>query len=147
LPTVLAPEERAQIEKSPMAGEILGYFQGGYSCAEAMLLAALRKLKKPEALVWAASGFGGGMGQRDLCGFLTAGAMGIGLAAGDLGLDREEAKARCSRAVRSYWEWWETQAPPKCADIRTPGTPGSVCARLGQLSSARVESLIDSLRV
>ena len=129
-----------------MAREILGYFSEGYSCAEAMLMVSLRRLDKPEALVWAAAGFGGGMGRRDLCGFLTGGAMGIGLAAGELHLGREEAKDRCSRAVRSYWEWWDLQAPAKCEDIRTPGTPGGVCARLGQLASARVESLIDQMQ-
>ena len=86
------------------------------------------------------------MGRQDLCGFLTGGVMGLGLAAGDLPLERDEAKERCRRAVRSYWEWWDEHAPSKCSDIRKPGSSGAVCTRLGLLASACVESQIEQMR-
>lgn len=141
----LSTEEASLVEKSQMARELPNYFSQGYSCAESILLVSLRFLKLPEENVWAATGFGGGMGQRDLCGFLTGGFIGIGFAAGGLDLERKEAKSRCSPAFKQFWEWWQTQSPPKCADILKAGYGSSGCARLGQLASAKVEELIKAL--
>jgi hypothetical protein len=72
--------------------------------------------------------------------------MGCGLAAGELSLERDEAKRRCRLAIRSFLAWWDEQAPQKCADIRKPGTSGAVCTRLGRLAAARIESLIVGMR-
>jgi len=145
LKSQLSEKEAAWIKQSQMAQELETYFSQGYSCAESIVMVSLRFLKMPESHVWAAAGFGGGMGQRDLCGFLTGGFMGIGFAAGGLDLERKEAKARCRPAFQQYWKWWQTQAPPDCADILKAGYGSSGCTRLGQLASAKVEELIQKL--
>ncbi len=96
-----------------------------------------------EELVWAACGFGGGMGKKDLCGLLTGGIMGLGFAFGEKKGERKEVKKLCSRAVDEYWKGWQSQAPLKCENIRTPGTSSKVCVRLGKLAAAEVQHLID----
>jgi hypothetical protein len=130
-----------------MAGDIDQFYGKGYSCAESMLLAGLRFLKRPEDLVWAASAFGGGLMQRDLCGFLTAGEMVIGLHAGGLGLERQAAKEICGRNGRELWKWWIETAPLHCAEIREGRTDSRVCARLGKLAAARIEEMIGPARM
>ena len=138
----LSEEELKLVEQSSMAKELNDYFHEGYSCAESLLMVSLRYLNNPEELVWAAAGYGGGLGHKDLCGFLTAGVMGIGFAAGSLKKDREEAKDWCSKKVKEYWKWWKENAPLHCKDIRTPGSSSKRCARLGQLGAAKIEELI-----
>lgn len=141
----LTPEELKLVEKSTMAQDIKNYFGKGYSCAESLLIVSLRFLKKPEDLVWVASGFGGGMYHRDLCGFVTAGFMAIGLSVGELEKEREERKEVCMGLVKQYWQWWTSQAPLHCSEIRKPEDSPNVCRRLGLLASTKVEELITSL--
>jgi hypothetical protein len=142
LPEELTAEEKKCVAKSSMAKDISNYFGEGYSCAESLFMVSLRFLKKPEELVWISSGFGGGMYHRDLCGFLTAGIMAIGLSAGTLEAERKEAKDQCGRLVKEFWKWWKTEAPLRCADIRSEGTSSKVCMRLGLLAAAKTEELI-----
>lgn len=142
LPEEPTASELEAIKKSQMAGEIDDYFGKGYSCAESLLLVSLRFLRLPEELVWAAAGFGGGMQHREACGFLTAGIMSLGLAAGQLKMERREGKEWSKQRVNAYWSWWTTQAPLRCAEIRKEGTSSKVCRRLGLLAAAKVESLI-----
>lgn len=140
----LTPEELKWVEKSLMAKDLKKYFGKGYSCAESLWMVSLRYLKKPEDLVWIASGFGGGMYHKDLCGFLTAGIMAIGLKAGMLEKERKEAKEDVKQAVKQYWKWWISLAPLHCSEIRKEGTSSSVCRRLGQLAAAKTEELLTS---
>lgn len=142
LKTELTQEELAWIQKSSMAKDLKNFFGKGLSCAESLLMVALRYLKKPEELVWVASGFGGGLYHRNLCGFLTAGIMAIGIRTGMLEAERKEAKEQTGQWVKSYWTWWTSQAPLHCADIRTEGTTSQVCRRLGQLAAAKTQELI-----
>ena len=142
IPSELSREEQNDVDRSRMAQDLKKYFHQGYSCSESILMVCLRFLDMPEDLVWAAGGFGGGMGQKDLCGFLTGGIMGLGLAAGALDKERSESKSLCSQAVRSYWVWWEKQAPLRCAVIRPAGSSSEICTRFGQLAAARLEQLI-----
>jgi len=144
LPQELTAEEKNWVAKSSMAKDMSNYFGEGYSCAESLFMVSLRFLKKPEELVWVASGFGGGLYHRDLCGFLTAGVMAIGLSAGMIEAERKEAKALCSQRVKKYWKWWTSEAPLRCANIRTEGTSSKVCQRLGLLAAAKTEELIKS---
>lgn len=143
----LTEEELKWVEDSVMAEELTNYFGKGYSCAESLLMVSLRFLKKPEELVWAAAGFGGGMYHKDLCGFLTAGIMAIGFSSGMLDKERKEAKLHCGQQVKKYWKWWQSVAPLRCADIRTEGTSSKVCIRLGHLAAAKTEELIKSVKV
>ena len=86
------------------------------------------------------------MYQRDLCGFLTAGIMALGFACGMLDKPRKEAKERCGELVKEYWTWWGSQAPYRCAQIRTEGTTSQVCSNLGQLAAAKIEELIGPIK-
>jgi C_GCAxxG_C_C family probable redox protein len=139
----LSETEKKRVENSIMAEDLQKIFSSRkYSCAESILLASLHYLNEPDEMVWAAAGFGGGMGQRDLCGFLTGGIIGIGFAAGKMDVSRDKAKEYCSHAVKKYWIWWENNAPLHCRNIRTPERDSRVCSRLGQLAAAEVETLI-----
>lgn len=142
----LTPEEVKWVEQSSMAKDLPNYFGEGYSCAESLFMVSLRFLKKPEELVWIAAGFGGGMYHKNLCGFLTAGIMAIGLSSGMLNKERSEAKDHCGIQVKEYWRWWQSVSPLRCADIRTAGTSASVCRRLGQIAAAKTEELIKTVR-
>lgn len=146
----LTPEERKIAEKSIMAKDLRNYFIiKGYSCAESLLMVSLRFLGKPEELVWIASGFGGGLYHKDLCGFLTSGVMAIGLSSGMLKKERLEGKEHCLQNVKQYWEWWTSMAPVHCSEIRKEDTSSEedkeykVCQRLGQLAAAKIEELIE----
>lgn len=138
----LTPEELKIVERSVMAKDLKNYFGKGYSCAESLLMVSLRFLEKPEDLVWLASGFGGGLYHKDLCGFLTSGIMAIGLSAGMLKKERTEAKEHCKQKVKEYWKWWTSVAPLRCSEIRKEGTSSKVCRRLGQLATVKIEELI-----
>lgn len=142
----LSADELKWIESSALAKDLTNYFGKGYSCAESILMVSLRYLEKPEEWVWAAAGFGGGMYQKDLCGFLTAGIMGLGFACGTLDKPRKEAKALCGDLVKEYWKWWGTQAPFRCSQIRTEGTTSKVCLNQGLLSAAKIEELIEPIK-
>ena len=144
LPEELTPEELLSVQKSALAEDFTNYYGKGYSCAESLVLVGLRHLKKPEDLVWAAAGFGGGMLHRDVCGFLTGGCMVLGLASGMLNKERKEAKEWNKTEVQEYWKWWTSLAPVRCADIRKEGTSAKVCMRLGRLAAAKIEELIGS---
>lgn len=138
----LTPAEIEIVSGSVMAKDLDDYFGKGFNCAESALVVALRFLKKPEELAWAASGFGGGLGRKDLCGFLTAGAMAIGVYAGSLQQERKASKDLCGRRVAELWEWWAATAPLHCSEIREGRTDFRVCQRLGRLAAAKVEQLI-----
>jgi hypothetical protein len=138
----LTPEELKWVGQSAMAKDITHYFGEGYSCSESLFLVSLKYLKKPEELVWVAAGFGGGMYNKDLCGFLTAGIMAIGLSSGMLDKERKDAKDHCGVQVKEYWKWWQSVSPLRCAHIRTEGTSSSICRRLGQIAAAKIEDLI-----
>ncbi len=146
LPLELSEEESKIVERSSMAKELVNYFGKGYSCAESVLMVSLKHLELPEDSVWAACGFGGGMGKRDLCGLLTGGFMGLGFASGTTQKDKSEAKRLCGVAVNKYWEWWQSKAPLKCQDIRPVGTSSKVCVRLGKLAAAEAELLIEEMK-
>ena len=138
----LTPEELARIKDSIMSEDMQNFWGKGYSCAETGLMVALRFMKKPEDLVWTAGGFGGGMGQGDLCGFLTAGIMAIGLHAGTLKVTKNTAKTVCGQKVKGYWTWWTSMAPLHCSEIREGRQGYEVCQRLGKLAAAKLETLL-----
>ncbi len=102
----------------------------------------MRYLKKPEDLIWVAAAFGGGLNNKDLCGFLTGGEMAIGIYSGEQKLKRKAAKEICGRKSREFWQWWISEAPLHCADIREGHTDIKVCRRLGKLAAAKIEGLI-----
>lgn len=138
----LSPDEKKWVADSTMAKDLGNYFGKGFSCAESLFMVSLRYLGKPEEWVWAAAGFGGGLYNRNLCGFLTAGIMALGCASGMQEMPRKEAKARCGELVKDYWSWWGTQAPYLCGKIRTEGATSAVCMNLGLLAAAKIEEML-----
>jgi len=140
----LSPAELEIVNGSTMSNDMDNFWGKGYSCAETGLMVALRFMKKPEELVWTAGGFGGGMGQGDLCGFLTAGIMAIGLHAGTLKAAKNTAKTVCGQKVKGYWTWWASMAPLHCSEIREGRQDFGVCQRLGKLAAAKLETLINA---
>lgn len=138
----LSPAELEIVNGSVMSRDMENFWGKGYSCAETGLMVALRFMKKPEELVWTAGGFGGGMGQGDLCGFLTAGIMAIGLHAGTLKVTQNTAKTVCGQKVKGYWSWWASMAPLHCSEIREGRQGYEVCQRLGKLAAAKLETLL-----
>ena len=142
----LSVDEMKRIDESVLAKDLKNHFGQGLSCAESILMVSLGHLEKPDDLVWAAAGFGGGMYQRDLCGFLTGGFMALGFACSMLEVPRAEAKEICGEMAKEYWTWWGTNAPHRCAQIRTEGVTSQVCMNQGLLSAAKIEALIGRIR-
>lgn len=145
LPEELSSAELAAVEKSVLAKDLKKYFGEGYNCAESTLIVGLHYLKKPEELVWVARGFGRGMYQRDVCGIITGGIMALGFAAGQLKMERKEAREWNKQKVEAYWAWWTSQAPLRCMEIRKEGTSFNLCLRLGLLAAAKIEELVSSV--
>jgi C_GCAxxG_C_C family probable redox protein len=140
----LTPEELKIVKGSVMAQNLGDYFETDFSCAESIFSVSLKFLKKSKKLVWIASGFGGGLGNGDLCGFLTGGAMAIGLKSGMLKEKRWYAKEVCALKVDEYWKSWTSIAPLHCSEIWGEKRNPKVCLRLGQLASAKLEQLLES---
>lgn len=140
--TALSAEEAGIVAKAKMASDVVNFFGKGHNCAESGLSVALRFLNKPQELEWVATGFGGGLRNGDLCGFLTSGVMALGLHAGTLKMDAAAAKAACSTRVIEFWRWWTTVAPLRCSEITAAGKDQKVCLRLGQLAAAKLEELM-----
>ena len=142
----LSYDEKKWIGDSTLAQDLGKYFGHDFSCAESLLMVSLRFLGKPEEWVWAAAGFGGGMYNRDLCGFLTGGIMALGFASGMLKMPRKEAKEYCGDLVEKYWDWWGLQAPYRCAQIREGQTTYAVCMNQGLLSAAKINELLGDIK-
>jgi hypothetical protein len=68
--------------------------------------------------------------------------MAIGIHCGEQKLERKAAKEICGRKSREFWQWWLSQAPLHCAEIREGRTDYKVCQRLGKLAAAQIESMI-----
>jgi C_GCAxxG_C_C family probable redox protein len=92
----------------------------GYWSADALLLSAIKYMKKPEETVSAATGFGGGMGRKDLCGYVTGGVMAIGLFSGAAKGGDKAGRQKCQRLTKEYLDWWAASTPLRCGDIKQP---------------------------
>ncbi len=103
----------------------------GFSCAETIFLSILKYFDKPEELVCIATGFGGGIKMKDLCGYYTGGVMGIGLYCDREKGDDKETGAKCSKLVKEYTKWWQSHYPLHCRNIKPEGTSGDICKEVG----------------
>lgn len=144
LPQEMSSEELELVKRSSMSEDMQNFWHKGYSCSETGLMVALRFMKKPEDLVAAAAGFGGGMYHQDLCGFLTSGIMAIGFHSGNLKGDPNVVREHRMTSINEYWAWWMKTAPLHCAEIRVGREPTDfkVCQRLGRLATAKLEKLL-----
>jgi len=103
----------------------------------------VKYLKKPEELVSISTGFGGGVGMKDLCGYYTGGVMGIGLFCGRVKVEDRKARNKCSRLTREYTKWWKENFLLHCRDIRTEGTTGKVCDNVREKASEFIQRLFE----
>lgn len=139
-----ASEEEA-VAASPMAGVVAGLNGQGFPCSEMMLLAALRRFDLAEDHLDAAAVFGGGVGKRDLCGFLTGGLMAIGIAAGGKYPDRRQVHAVGRRASNAYWDWWLTRGDLHCMGPLTTHEGPQEFVRMAQRAAVKLEEVIGVL--
>lgn len=135
-------EEAAAVAASPMAQGIAGLHGKGYPCSEMMLLAALRRFDLPENHLDAAVVFGGGVGKRDLCGFLTGGLMAIGFAAGEGRADRAEVHRVGREASNAYWDWWITRGDLHCMGPGTTHETSDEFLRMSQRAAVKLEEVM-----
>lgn len=99
---------------------VIRLFDSGWNCAEAVLLATSQDVlpRKVETIIpRVATGFGGGMSRNgDVCGALTGGIMGIGLAVGRN--SAEESRDRCYEAVDRFYSAFVTEfGTCKCREL------------------------------
>jgi C_GCAxxG_C_C family probable redox protein len=97
-----------------------GHLAQGYWSADSLLLSSLKYMKRSEEIVAAATGFGGGMGRKDLCGYVTGGVMAIGLFCGAAKGSDKAARQKCLRLTKEYLEWWAQASPLRCGEIKPP---------------------------
>lgn len=140
-----SPEEAAAVAASPMAREIAGLEGKGYPCSEMMLLAALRRFDLPEEHLDAAAVFGGGVGKRDLCGFLTGGLMAIGFASGHRYRDRRAVHQVGRRASNAYWDWWLSRGDLHCMGSGTEHEDAEQFVRMAQRGALKLEEVLGVL--
>ncbi len=96
------------------------HLKGGFWSADSILLSAAKYLRKPEDIVTVATGFGGGIQMKDLCGYLTGGVMAIGLSVGSSRGDDKTGRERCQRLTKEYTGWWADNFPLHCKDMPQP---------------------------
>ena len=138
----LTPEEEKIINASEMAKEIVKRPAKGFSCAGAILASALKYMDKPENIADAAAAFGGGIGHKDLCGFLTGGIMAIGIAAGMKHKERKEMKAHARKLTKEFWAWWKSMAPLHCHEL-SPNYNKEGFYNMAKRVAVKIETLID----
>jgi C_GCAxxG_C_C family probable redox protein len=137
-----SPEEAEAVAGSAMAREIAGLNGKGYPCSEMMLLAALRRFGLSENHLDAAAVFGGGVGKRDLCGFLTGGLMAIGFVVGDRHEDRSKVHQVGRKASNQYWEWWMTRGDLHCMAPGTTHENSEEFVRMAQRCAVKLEGIL-----
>jgi len=113
------PEQSAP-EGASMVKWTSQHLSEGFWSADSLLLSAVKYLKKPDEIVSVATGFGGGMGQKDLCGFVTGGVMAIGLFSGAAKGGDKAGRQKCQRLTKEYLAWWSNAHPLHCGEIKQP---------------------------
>ena len=117
---VKALAEQAAAQGASMKGLTLQHLTEGYWSADSLLLSAAKYMKEREEVVRVAVGFGGGMLQKELCGYVTGGVMAIGLFSGAVKGNDKAAREKCHRLTKEYMKWWGGNYPLHCGDIKEP---------------------------
>jgi C_GCAxxG_C_C family probable redox protein len=111
-------------QSAPAGGSMTGWtaqhLTQGYWSADSLLLSALKYMNKPEEIVSAATGFGGGIGRKDLCGYVTGGVMAIGLFCNAAKGSDKAGRQKCQRLTKEYVDWWTSTTPIHCGEIKQP---------------------------
>ena len=143
LPRVSLFQEIEEKEGEKLADEMEANFsQRGFSCAESIFRAVVTTYGESEKLVRLATPFSGGMGQGDLCGFLTGGVLGLGLLFGRTSEEENAKKGKCISLASEYYKWWNGNFPLHCADIRKFGGK-EMCTQNGRKAARYLEGLIE----
>lgn len=122
LPTMdlIASSAQSGDQETAMADWTNQHLGQGYWSADSLLLSAAKYLEKPEEIVSVAVGFGGGMLQKDLCGFLTGGIMAVGLFADATRGSDKASRDKCHLLTKEYFDWWANNYPLHCSEIGSP---------------------------
>jgi len=137
-----SPEEKEMIDNSELVKLFSEIDYNKLSCAESTLLAILRFLNKPEEYVQTAAGFGGGMGQGELCGMITGGIMGLGVCGNTYLEDPKEIEEYVEYASAEYWTWWKSMAPVRCDGLTKSYEGVKSYLRMGARATSKLEELI-----
>ena len=126
-----------------MADSTGRHLNEGYWSADSIFLSSLKFLKQPEDLVRLATPFGGGMGQKDVCGYLTGGYMAIGLFAGAKKGTDKAARQKCNRLAKEYYDWWTKNYPVHCREINKSEAESCDYKLMGQKVSAFLQTMFE----
>ena len=134
--------------QSGAAGETMAdltdrHLNEGFWSADSIFLSTVKFLKQPEELVRVATPFGGGMGQKDLCGYLTGGYMALGLFAGAKKGNDRAARQRCNRLAKEYYGWWTKNYPVHCGEINKSQAEPCDYKTMGQKVSTFLQTLFE----
>jgi C_GCAxxG_C_C family probable redox protein len=126
-----------------MAALTAQHLNEGFWSADSIFMSAIKNLKQPEDLVRIATPFGGGMGQGDLCGYLTGGYMAIGLFAGARKGSDNAARKACVRLAKEYSDWWAKSYPVHCREINKSEKEPCDYKLMGQKVSDFLQAMFD----
>jgi C_GCAxxG_C_C family probable redox protein len=115
----------------------------GFWSADSIFLSGIKFLKQPEDLVRVAMPFGGGLGQKDLCGYLTGGFMAIGLFAGGRKGNDRTARERCARLAKEYHDWWAKTYALHCREINKSQNEPCDYKAMGRKASDFLQALFE----
>ena len=131
----LSTEELNLVEQCRREAEEL-YRSGTHHCAEAVLESIRRRFtpELPEAVVQSVSGFGGGSGSGCLCGAISGGTVGLGLALKD-------DKKAITHMTRELHIWFKEQYGVTCCKTIRQTHKGACPLLTGQIAGKIAEML------
>ncbi len=131
----LSTEELNLVEQCRREAEEL-YRSGTHHCAEAVLESIRRRFtpELPEAVVQSVSGFGGGSGSGCLCGAISGGTVGLGLALKD-------DKKAITHMTRELHIWFKEQYGVTCCKTIRQTHKGACPLLTGQVAGKIAEML------
>jgi len=138
-----SPEEQKIVDKSKMVANISKYRNADHSCASTIMASAVEYMGLDKSYTDVAASYGGGIGKRDLCGFLTGAVMALGLHSGMVKESRKEIQAHSRKLSNLFWDWWKTLSPLHCADMYAKYDKDGF-DRMMKRVACKVEELISS---
>ncbi len=137
------PQSEEEEGGGKLADEVEANFsQRGFGCAESIFRAVVTEHGESEKLVRLATPFNGGMGQGDLCGFITGGVLALGLLFGRTKGEERVKRGKCRSMTSQYYNWWKDNFPLHCSDIRKFGGK-ELCEEVGRKAASCLEGLIE----
>lgn len=136
-------QEKKEEEAGKLADEAdVNFNKRGFTCAESVFRAVITQYGESEKLVRLATPFSGGIGQGDLCGFLSGGVLALGMLFGRTTGEDHSRKEKCITMASEYYNWWKGNFPLHCSDIRKFGGK-ELCTKVGRKASSYLEEIIE----